>query len=47
MRCHRFDSSKETFLEWRLQNVPPEMEWILKKALAKDKEERYQTAGTY
>jgi serine/threonine-protein kinase len=34
---------KPTF-EWRLPNVPPEVVWILKKALAKDKEERYQTA---
>jgi serine/threonine-protein kinase len=35
---------KKPSFEWRLQNVPPEVEWILKKALAKDKEERYQTA---
>lgn len=26
-----------------LQEVPPELEWILTKALAKDREERYQT----
>jgi len=35
---------KKPSFEWRLQNVPPEVGWILKKALAKDKEERYQTA---
>jgi serine/threonine protein kinase/tetratricopeptide (TPR) repeat protein len=30
--------------EWRLEDVPPQWEWILKKALSKDREERYQTA---
>lgn len=27
---------------WRNSGAPPELEWILKKALAKDREERYQ-----
>ena len=35
---------KKPSFEWSLQNVPPELKWILKKALAKDREERYQTA---
>ena len=28
---------------WQLSDAPPELAWILKKALAKDREERYQT----
>ena len=32
--------SKPSFV-WRTPEVPPELEWILKKALAKDREERY------
>ena len=35
---------KKPSFEWCLQNVPPELGWILKKALAKDRDERYQTA---
>ncbi len=35
---------KKPSFAWRLPNVPPELGWIVKKALTKDREERYQTA---
>src|SRR5207302_6704045 len=35
---------KKPLFEWRFPNVPPKLSWILEKALAKEKEERYQTA---